>query len=180
MMISTAKKFLIRKLGIGDISCERLRAAGAKVGENVHIFTKKIDLNHAFLLQIGNNVTISDARILLHDASTKLALGFSRVGRVVIGDNVFIGADAIILPNVSIGSNVIIGAGTIVSKDIPDNSVCIGAPCRVIEAYSDYIERMRFELNKKGAYTTPYSLKSKSEIEQMQNNLSGGGIGFDM
>lgn len=51
---------------------------------------------------------------------------------VVIGNNVWIGGGAILLPGVTIGDNVVIGAGSIVTKDIPANSVACGNPCRVI------------------------------------------------
>lgn len=51
---------------------------------------------------------------------------------VIIGNNVWIGGGAILLPGVTIGDNVVIGAGSIVTKDIPANSVACGNPCRVI------------------------------------------------
>ncbi|MBO4433890.1 MAG: sugar O-acetyltransferase [Bacteroidales bacterium] len=51
---------------------------------------------------------------------------------VTIGDNVWIGGGAIILPGVTIGKNTTIGAGSVVTKDIPDNVVAAGNPCRVI------------------------------------------------
>jgi maltose O-acetyltransferase len=51
---------------------------------------------------------------------------------VSIGDNVWIGGEAIICPGVKIGNNVTIGAGSVVTKDIPDNVVAVGNPCRVI------------------------------------------------
>lgn len=51
---------------------------------------------------------------------------------VTIGDNVWIGGSVTILPGVSIGNNVTIGAGSVVTKDIPDNTVAVGNPCRVI------------------------------------------------
>ena len=51
---------------------------------------------------------------------------------VSIGDNVWIGGEAIICPGVKIGNNVTIGAGGVVTKDIPDNVVAVGNPCRVI------------------------------------------------
>ncbi len=51
---------------------------------------------------------------------------------VIIGDNVWIGGGAIILPGVTIGDNVVIGAGSIVTKSIPNNSVALGNPCRVV------------------------------------------------
>lgn len=51
---------------------------------------------------------------------------------VTIGDDVWIGGGAIILPGVKIGSNTVIGAGSIVTKDIPDNVIALGSPCKVI------------------------------------------------
>lgn len=51
---------------------------------------------------------------------------------VIIGNNVWIGGGAILLPGVTIGDNVVIGAGSVVTKDIPANSVACGNPCRVI------------------------------------------------
>ncbi len=51
---------------------------------------------------------------------------------ITIGDNVWIGANAIILPGVKIGSNTVIGAGSVVTKDIPNNSIAAGVPCKVI------------------------------------------------
>lgn len=52
---------------------------------------------------------------------------------VTIGDNVWIGGSVTILPGVTIGNNVTIGAGSVVTKDIPDNVVAIGNPCKVIK-----------------------------------------------
>ena len=57
---------------------------------------------------------------------------YNQTAPVVIGDNVWIGGGAIILPGVTIGNNVVIGAGSIVTKDIPDDVVACGNPCRVI------------------------------------------------
>ena len=51
---------------------------------------------------------------------------------VIIGDNVWIGGGAILLPGVTIGSNTVIGAGSVVTKDIPSDVIACGNPCRVI------------------------------------------------
>ena len=50
-----------------------------------------------------------------------------------IGNNVWIGGNVIVLPGVNIGDNVVIGAGSVVNKDIPENSVAVGNPCKVIK-----------------------------------------------
>ncbi len=58
---------------------------------------------------------------------------------VRIGDNVWIGGSVTILPGVKIGNNVTIGAGSVVTKDIPDNVVAVGNPCKVIKNLFSYI-----------------------------------------
>lgn len=58
---------------------------------------------------------------------------------IVIGDNVWLGSNVVVLPGVSIGSNVIVGAGSIVTKDIPSNCVAVGNPCRVIRSKEEYV-----------------------------------------
>jgi acetyltransferase-like isoleucine patch superfamily enzyme len=57
---------------------------------------------------------------------------------IEIGDCVWIGANSVILPGVKIGNNVIIGAGSIVTKDIPENSIAAGNPCKVIKSKPSY------------------------------------------
>ena len=52
--------------------------------------------------------------------------------KVSIGSNVWIGGNVTVLPGVVIGDNCVIGAGSVVTKDIPDNSLAVGNPCKVI------------------------------------------------
>jgi galactoside O-acetyltransferase len=54
-------------------------------------------------------------------------------GRIEIGENVWLGANVIILPNVRIGNNSIIGAGSVVTKNVPENVVAVGVPAKVIK-----------------------------------------------
>lgn len=56
---------------------------------------------------------------------------------ITVGDNVWIGAGVHVMPGVRIGSNVVIGGGSVVVRDIPDNSVAVGNPCRVIRPITD-------------------------------------------
>ncbi|MGO4997469.1 acyltransferase [Oribacterium sp. Sow4_G1_1] len=64
-------------------------------------------------------------------------------GGVRIGNNVFIGMDSTILKGVNIGNNVIIGANSLVNKDIPDNCVAAGNPCRIIMSLEEYYEKRK-------------------------------------
>ena len=52
---------------------------------------------------------------------------------IKVGDNVWIGGNVVVLPGVTIGNNCVIGAGSVVVKDIPDNSIAVGNPCKVIK-----------------------------------------------
>ena len=163
----------------GGVTVDELRKLGAKVGEDVQIWTDKIDKGHAFLLEIGDRVTISDARILLHDASTKRFIGYSKVGRVVIGNDVFIGADSVILPGVTIGSNVVVGAATVVTKDIPDNCVVVGNPGRIISSTKDFVEKNREFLKTRPVFTTYWVEKTEDEKIEMIEQLNRTN-GFDI
>jgi maltose O-acetyltransferase len=116
---------------------------GLKLGNNCYIVPSvKIDASFPWLISIGDNCTITaNAVILSHDASTKRDLGYSKIGVVIIGNNVFVGAGAIILPNVHVGNNVIIGAGSVVTRDIPENSIVVGNPAKVICTRQEFIDR---------------------------------------
>lgn len=112
---------------------DQWRERGVRIGKNFDAPDSVIDYCFGFLVTIGDNVTLSGTTVLAHDGSTKKILGYSKVGNVVIGNNVFVGYGSIILPNVRIGNNVIVGAGTIVSKDIPDNVVVVqGKESRIV------------------------------------------------
>ena len=93
----------------------------------------------------GPNVQISTAGHPLHPESR--ASGYEYGIDITIGDNGWIGGNVLVCPGVTIGSNVVIGGGSVVTKDIPDNMLAYGNPCRVIreitEADRDYYFRDR-------------------------------------
>jgi acetyltransferase-like isoleucine patch superfamily enzyme len=69
---------------------------------------------------------------------------------IAIGNHVWIGANTVVLPEVTIGDNVIIGAGSVVTKDIPANSIAVGNPCKVIKGKAPYlVDIFKVECNKK-------------------------------
>ena len=71
-----------------------------------------------------------------YDAEIR-AMGIEMGNPVTIGDNVWVGGNAVINPGVNIGNNVIIGSGSVVTRDIPDNVIAAGNPCRVIRPVTD-------------------------------------------
>ena len=106
------------------------------------------------LIHIGDNVTISrEVMILTHDYSITTAM--SSIGRFIdrnegelyfkkdifIGDNCFIGARASLLPGATIGKNCIIGACAVVKGSIPDDSIVIGNPSKIIGSVSEYAKK---------------------------------------
>lgn len=160
-------------------SIEALRARGVQIGENVNILNTKIDYGHGFLVSIGNRVTLTGVHILSHDASTQIPFGVSKVGKVTIGDEVFIGHGTIILPGVTIGSRVVVGAGSVVTRDIPDNSLAAGNPARVIGTYDDFLEKHRSQMQTRPVYRTNWREKTSEEKARMRSELSDG-IGYDL
>ena len=71
---------------------------------------------------------------------------------VIIGDNVWIGGSVVINPGVTIGNNVVIGSGSVVTKDIPDNVIAVGNPCRIIREITEedrkyYYKNLEFDVD---------------------------------
>lgn len=115
-------------------------------GENIHLGSNvEINVNCVFLdcnsITIGDNCGIAPGVHIytvfhpvnpMERLSESGAYWNSLTAPVVLGDNVWIGGGSIILPGVTIGSNTTIGAGSVVTKDVPDNCLAVGNPCRVI------------------------------------------------
>lgn len=141
----------------GTINLDRLKKDGLVVGDNFHAQEGVIiDPGHCWLIEIGNNVTLAPrVHVLAHDASTKNILGYTKIGNVKIGNNVFIGAGAIIMPGVEIEDNTIIGAGSIVTKNL-QSGVYVGNPCRLIYTYEEYIEKEREKMSKLPVYNEAF------------------------
>ena len=132
------------------ISLYLLVRRGLKLGKNVFVhYNAHIDDSTPHLIEIGDCCTLTNGVIILsHDASTKHHLGYTRVGKVVIGKKTFIGANSVILPNVTIGSNVVIGAGSVVTHDIPDYSVAVGNPAHVFCGLDVFLKKHTDLMNK--------------------------------
>ena len=118
--------------------------------ESVHLYGNISWGSEPWIITLGNNVHITDGvKFVTHDGGTllyrHLVSDIEITKPIVIGNNVYVGNNVIFLPGVTIGNNVVIGAGAIVSRDIPDNSVAVGVPARVIKTADEYFEKIKRE-----------------------------------
>lgn len=121
------------------------RRRGVKIGKNCSIASRDIG-TEPYLIELGNHVQItSGVKIFTHGAGWVLRPeipDFDSFGRVVIGNNVYVGNGAMIMPGVVIGDNVVIGAGAVVTKSIPSGSIVAGNPAKIIGDYLSFKNRM--------------------------------------
>ena len=138
-------KIKCRELDIGDflfmadgVEIGRGGSTGVnstvKIGKGVGIFENTV-INPSEPIEIGDYCGIgADVMIWTHGAWLDITQGFpAEFGPVKIGDNVWLPARSIVLPNVSIGNNVVIGINSIINRSLPDGCFAAGSPCKVIK-----------------------------------------------
>src|SRR5690606_9595639 len=86
-------------------------------------------------VMLGPSVSIYTAGHPIHHEIRNIGLEYAFP--VTIGSNVWIGGSVTINPNVTIGNNVVIGSGSVVTKDIPDNVIAVGSPCKILRTITD-------------------------------------------
>lgn len=127
-----------------------LRKKGAVIGEGTRFIAPRkcnVDVGRAEYITIGKNCCLSLCTILAHDYSWYVFLNSHNKllpdpgGKVVIGDNCFIGNEACILKDTVIGNNVIIGARAVIKGIIPSNTVWAGVPAKQICTLEELIEK---------------------------------------
>lgn len=108
-----------------------LRSLGVKVGKNTAFgLMAMIDIFFPELITIGENCILGYNSVIL---GHEFLINEYRLGKVVIGNNVMIGANSTILPGVVIGDNAVIGAGTVVSKDVPPGAFVVSGAMKMTD-----------------------------------------------
>lgn len=126
------------------------RSMGVRIGRGCHFYGADVGMfgSDPYLITIGDNVHITKGVIFItHDGGTlilrKEVPDLELTAPISIGNDVYIGVNAVILAGVAIGNRCIIGAGAVVTKSIPDNSVAVGVPARVVKTVDAYLESAR-------------------------------------
>lgn len=121
------------------------RSLGVTVGDNARLLGCERGTfgSEPYLVTLGDHVTVTaGVAFVTHDGGVWVLRDefpdIDVMGEIVIGDNCFIGLRAIILPGVNIGRNCVIGAGAVVNRNIPDNSIAVGVPARVVSSLAEY------------------------------------------
>lgn len=176
---------LIRKIYYRIISHDPIKEhikRGLVVGKNFNMLDEVIiDCSHTWHIEIGDDVTLAPrVHILAHDASTKKHLGYTRIGKVKIGNRVFIGASSIILPGVTIGDDVVIGAGSLVSRDIPNGHVVAGNPPKIICTLDEFLLKKRNEMNIYPCFGEEYTIRMNvtAEMKNEMNTRMKDNVGY--
>ncbi|WP_317259133.1 acyltransferase [Paenibacillus sp. J5C2022] len=167
-----------RKVLLEEIWLEDYIKLGMKIGRDCSIQPGVVfDYSHCWLIEIGNRVTIApEAYILTHDTSSKSLIGYTRIGTVIIEDDVFIGARAIIMPGVTIGKGAIVAAGSVVTKTVEPGMVVSGVPAIPIRSVTEQKSKLQQLMVSSKCYDESYTLRgriSAQKREAMMKELLG-------
>lgn len=141
------RKFAWLHLGFKrDVVNKLFEEEGVKIGKNVAI-NSNILTSESYLIEIGDNVTISDhVSFVTHDNSISKALPGSGnlFGKIIIGNNCFIGAHTILMYGVTLAENVIVASGSVVVKSVTESGVIIGGnPAKIIGKADVFAEKSK-------------------------------------
>ena len=125
----------------------RKRNILGEIGNNVYFYSRIFPADPKLLKLKDNVIIATNVRFVSHDRVDLLLKGLYQkdfdkfYDEIIIGNNVFIGADSIILPGVIIGDNCVIGAGSIVTKNLESGYVYAGVPAKKIGTFDDFLSK---------------------------------------
>lgn len=116
---------------------------GVNIGED-NLIGKNHWSSEPYLITVGSHCQLTTCKIFTHGGAQvirHLDPTFDTFGKVVIGDYVYIGTNALIMPGVTIGDHVLVAAGSVVTKSVPSGMVVAGNPAKPIYTIQEYYER---------------------------------------
>lgn len=142
-------KILLMKTFCDIIQCHRKR--GMKIGNDCSLNTWNF-YSECYLIEIGDHVQItSGVNIFTHGGGwvmRNISPDYDSFAKVIIGNNVYIGNNSMIMPGITVGNNVIIAAGSIITKNVPDNVVVAGNPAKIVKSMGLYVEKyLKYDLH---------------------------------
>ncbi len=147
------------------------RHIGVKVGDNCRLINVSFS-TEPYLVTLGDHVSATNTRFETHDGGVWVLRShypqIDMVKPITVGNNVYIGFGAMVLPGVTIGDNVVIGAHSVVSKDIPSNVVAAGVPAKVLKSLEDYKNKAIVDYDK----TKHFSAKEKRLYYEEKFNIN--------
>lgn len=122
------------------------RKHGVKIGENCLIYSN-ILTSDSYLIELKNNVCVSiDVKFVTHDFSVKKVLPdkANLFGKIIVGNNCFIGERATLLYGVELADNIIVAAGSVVTKSFTESNIIIGGnPAKKISTWEQFREKSK-------------------------------------
>lgn len=154
MSILISLKELFKRLRKLTMSPEEwAKYIGVNIGSN-NLIGKNHWSSEPYLITIGSNCQLTDCHIHTHGGGNIIREkypDFDMFGKVVIGDWVYIGSGAQIMPGVTIEDHVLVAAGSVVTKSIPAGCIVAGVPARIIGHSEDYINKnLKWNVHTKG------------------------------
>jgi len=172
--------FMWHGVEVGRGGCNGLNS-NVKIGKGVGIFENTV-LNPSESIEIGDNCGIgTDVMIWTHGAWLDITQGFpSDFGPVKIGNNVWLPARSIVLPNVTIGNDVVIGTNSLVNKNLPSGCLAAGSPCKVLKenVYPKKLSEQELKTMMWGIIDDWYKLHTSKNIKDVKTKYANGKIYF--
>lgn len=140
-LISRARLRFLEKRD--PVRAARLR--GVTLGRDCRLIGHVSFGSEPYLITLGNHVSVTAASFITHDGAIWVARDehpeMDIIAPIRVGNNVFIGSQAVILPGVTIGDNAIVAAMALVNRDVPSDTVVAGVPAKPIRSTAEYIEK---------------------------------------